>query len=117
VTSKVKVGDRIIYRGSRSDYTDKLGVVTDIGNLEGIETLILLVDGQKVTTNRSTVRPRGSKPLSQLEVALAEAAGTAKPITAVHPHWLTRYDADDGEPYGDVCDCEIGKDHGVNPDA
>jgi hypothetical protein len=26
-------------------------------------------------------------------------------------HWLTRWDPDDGEPYGTVCDCEIGDDH------
>jgi hypothetical protein len=26
-------------------------------------------------------------------------------------HWLTRWDPDDGEPYGEVCRCEIGKDH------
>jgi len=26
-------------------------------------------------------------------------------------HWLTRYDPDDGEPYGDICDCEVGADH------
>lgn len=26
-------------------------------------------------------------------------------------HWVTRYDPDDGEPYGSVCDCEIGEDH------
>lgn len=26
-------------------------------------------------------------------------------------HWLTRYDLDDGEPYGEVCHCEIGEDH------
>lgn len=26
-------------------------------------------------------------------------------------HWLIRYDPDDGEPYGEVCDCEIGEDH------
>ena len=26
-------------------------------------------------------------------------------------HWLTRYDPDDGEPYGSVCDCSIGADH------
>lgn len=26
-------------------------------------------------------------------------------------HWLTRYDPDDGEPYGEVCACEIGEDH------
>ena len=25
--------------------------------------------------------------------------------------WLIRYDPDDGEPYGEVCDCEIGDDH------
>ena len=25
--------------------------------------------------------------------------------------WLIRYDPDDGEPYGEVCDCEIGEDH------
>lgn len=32
-------------------------------------------------------------------------------------HWLTRYDPDDGEPYGTVCDCDIGEDHngGGNP--
>lgn len=26
-------------------------------------------------------------------------------------HWLTRYDPDDGEPYGVVCRCNIGSDH------
>jgi hypothetical protein len=26
-------------------------------------------------------------------------------------HWLTRYDPDDGEPYGTVCRCSIGRDH------
>jgi hypothetical protein len=26
-------------------------------------------------------------------------------------HWLIRYDPDDGEPYGTVCDCDIGEDH------
>ena len=26
-------------------------------------------------------------------------------------HWLIRYDPDDGEPYGEICDCEIGDDH------
>ncbi|MFD3431136.1 hypothetical protein [Nocardia fluminea] len=26
-------------------------------------------------------------------------------------HWLTRYDPEDGEPYGTVCDCSIGQDH------
>lgn len=26
-------------------------------------------------------------------------------------HWLTRFDEEDGEPYGTVCDCEIGADH------
>jgi len=26
-------------------------------------------------------------------------------------HWLTLYDEDDGEPYGETCYCEIGKDH------
>jgi hypothetical protein len=26
-------------------------------------------------------------------------------------HWLTRYDPDDGEPYGEVCSCSIGEDH------
>ena len=26
-------------------------------------------------------------------------------------HWLTRYDPDDGEPYGTVCECPVGKDH------
>ena len=26
-------------------------------------------------------------------------------------HWLTRYDPDDGEPYGTLCDCDIGDDH------
>ncbi len=31
-------------------------------------------------------------------------------------HWLTRYDADDGEPYGTVCDCDIGADHDANGD-
>ena len=26
-------------------------------------------------------------------------------------HWLTLFDPDDGEPYGTVCDCDIGADH------
>lgn len=26
-------------------------------------------------------------------------------------HWLTRWDPDDGEPYGTLCHCEIGEDH------
>lgn len=26
-------------------------------------------------------------------------------------HWLTRFDPDDGSPYGQVCLCEIGEDH------
>lgn len=26
-------------------------------------------------------------------------------------HWLTRFDPDDGEPYGTVCDCDIDADH------
>lgn len=26
-------------------------------------------------------------------------------------HWLTRYDPEDGEPYGTGCDCQIGEDH------
>jgi hypothetical protein len=31
-------------------------------------------------------------------------------------HWLTRWDPNDGEPYGTVCDCEIGEDHDGNGD-
>lgn len=27
------------------------------------------------------------------------------------PHWLTLFDPLDGEPYGQVCDCNIGEDH------
>lgn len=26
-------------------------------------------------------------------------------------HWLTRWDTDTGEPYGQVCQCAIGQDH------
>lgn len=26
-------------------------------------------------------------------------------------HWLVLYDPDDGEPYGQVCRCEVGVDH------
>jgi hypothetical protein len=29
-------------------------------------------------------------------------------------HWLTKYDPDDGEPYGTQCQCEIGDDHDNN---
>lgn len=32
------------------------------------------------------------------------------------PHWLTRWDPDDGEPYGEVCHCDIGQDHDGNGD-
>lgn len=26
-------------------------------------------------------------------------------------HWMTRYDPDDGEPYGILCGCDMGADH------
>lgn len=26
-------------------------------------------------------------------------------------HWLTRYDPEDGEPYGTGCECQIGVNH------
>lgn len=26
-------------------------------------------------------------------------------------HWCTRFDPDDGQPYGEICDCHIGADH------
>lgn len=26
-------------------------------------------------------------------------------------HWLTRFDPDDGEPYGTGCDCDLDADH------
>ena len=29
-------------------------------------------------------------------------------------HWLTRWDPEDGEPYGTLCDCEIRADHNGN---
>lgn len=31
-------------------------------------------------------------------------------------HWLTRFDPDGGEPYGQLCDCEIGRHHDGNGD-
>ena len=31
--------------------------------------------------------------------------------TATGSHWLTRFDPDDGEPYGTLCWCTIGEDH------
>lgn len=31
--------------------------------------------------------------------------------TRSNAHWLTRYDPDDGEPYGEICHCGIGDDH------
>ena len=39
---------------------------------------------------------------------LLDAAAGGSGMSA---HWLIRYDPDDGEPYGEVCDCEIGDDH------
>jgi hypothetical protein len=30
---------------------------------------------------------------------------------ASEAHWRVTYDADDGEPIGEVCRCEIGEDH------
>lgn len=30
---------------------------------------------------------------------------------AVVSHWLTRFDPDDGEPYGSICDCVLDRDH------
>ena len=35
----------------------------------------------------------------------------AKSPTRWLTDWLIRYDPDDGEPYGEICDCEIGDDH------
>lgn len=26
-------------------------------------------------------------------------------------HWVTRFDPDDGEPFGELCTCEIDHDH------
>jgi len=26
-------------------------------------------------------------------------------------HWVTRYDEEDGEPYGELCRCSIDADH------
>lgn len=31
-------------------------------------------------------------------------------------HWMTRYDPDDGEPYGELCDCAIDEDHDAAED-
>lgn len=31
-------------------------------------------------------------------------------------HWLTKFDPDDGQPYGQICECEIGKHHYGNGD-
>ncbi|MGH3836928.1 MAG: hypothetical protein ACRDSF_14710 [Pseudonocardiaceae bacterium] len=31
--------------------------------------------------------------------------------TGAERHWLTRYDPDDGEPYGEFCECPIGANH------
>lgn len=26
-------------------------------------------------------------------------------------HWVTRYDPDDGTPFGELCDCPLDEDH------
>lgn len=31
-------------------------------------------------------------------------------------HWLVRYDPDDGEPYGEGCNCELDYDHNIYGD-
>jgi len=31
----------------------------------------------------------------------------------VNRHWKTAYDPDDGEPYGEICECGLGEDHNV----
>lgn len=36
---------------------------------------------------------------------------TTEPPLSSLMHWLTRWDPDDGEPYGTVCGCDIGADH------
>lgn len=41
---------------------------------------------------------------------------TTEAAPAETGHWLTKYDPDDGEPYGAGCDCSIGKDHDGNGD-
>jgi hypothetical protein len=30
---------------------------------------------------------------------------------AAATHWLTLFDPQDGEPYGETCNCPIGRDH------
>lgn len=42
---------------------------------------------------------------------MSDSGRPADPVDTPERHWLTRYDPDDGEPYGELCDCEIGEDH------
>jgi hypothetical protein len=32
-------------------------------------------------------------------------------VATPDPHWLIRYDPEDGQPYGTTCRCELGADH------
>ena len=35
-------------------------------------------------------------------------------IVSAPRHWRVTYDANDGEPIGEICTCEIGEDHKGN---
>lgn len=52
------INDRIIYCGSRTDYNDQPGTITDIKVIEQCPSIVVILDtGQKVTTVRKTLRP------------------------------------------------------------
>lgn len=48
---------------------------------------------------------------NDISVSFDAARWTPAAQAEANRHWVTRYDPDDGEPYGSVCDCEIGEDH------
>lgn len=54
-----RVGDRVVYRGSRTDWRDAVATVTDLStSTEGVQSVVLwLDDDRRVTTVRQTLRP------------------------------------------------------------
>lgn len=53
-----RVGDRVVYRGSRTDWRGTVATVTDLKVICGTPSVMLrLDDDRRVTTVRQTLRP------------------------------------------------------------
>lgn len=74
------INDRIIYCGSRTDYNDQPGTITDIKVIEQCPSIVVILDtGQKVTTVRKTLRPERTMDFSTVS---GELRSCANPLCA-----------------------------------